>query len=116
MTSVYFLNEKMYIYMLRYLCAVLKQAGKRGLKFDTNIYRMSVLTVLVEQQSQVLSVVGADVEEESWTLVSPEAQRDVFCSQGHVRVEGGGGGGHGTGAPVRLVHHLLLEDVADGGC
>lgn len=46
--------------------------------------------MLVEQQGQVLSAVGGDVEEQSWTLAGPEAQGDIFCSQGHVRVEGGG--------------------------
>lgn len=46
--------------------------------------------MFVEQQSQVLSVVRADVEKQSGTLAGPEAQGDIFCSQGHVRVDGGG--------------------------
>lgn len=63
--------------------------------------------MLAEQQSQVLSVVGADEEQQSGTLAGPEAQGDVFCSQGHVRVDGGG---QGAAAPVQLV----AESVADG--
>lgn len=70
-----------------------------------------MLTVLVEQQSQVLPVIGADEEEQSGTLAGPEAQGDVFCSQAHVRDDGGG---QGAAAPVQLVQHRLLEGVADG--
>lgn len=66
-----------------------------------------MLTMLVQQQSQVLSVVGADKEQQSGTLAGPEAQGDVFCSQGHVRVDGGG---QSAAAPVQLV----AEGVADG--
>lgn len=46
--------------------------------------------MLVEQQSQVLSAVGGDVQEQSWILAGLEAQGDIFCSQGYVRVGGGG--------------------------
>lgn len=60
-----------------------------------------MLTVLVEQQNQVLPAVRAHVEEQSGTLAGPEAQGDVLCSQGRVR--------QGAAAPVRL-----LEGVADG--
>lgn len=45
--------------------------------------------MLVDEQGQVLSVVGADVEQQSRTLVRPEAQGDVLSSQRHVRVDGG---------------------------
>lgn len=48
-----------------------------------------LLTVLINEQSQILSVVGADIEQQSWTLVRPEAQGDVLSSQGHVTVDGG---------------------------
>lgn len=70
-----------------------------------------MLTMLVEQQSQVLSAVGADVEEQSRTLAGPEAQGDIFCSQGQVRVDRGGQ--DAAAAPVQLVQHRLLEGVAD---
>lgn len=71
-----------------------------------------MLTMLVEQQSQVLSAVGADVEEQSRTLAGPEAQGDIFCSQGQVRVDRGGQDA-AAAAPVQLVQHRLLEGVAD---
>lgn len=64
--------------------------------------------MLVEQQSEVLSVVRADEEEQSWTLAGPEAQGDVFCSQSHVGVNGG------RQSTAALVQHQLLEGVADG--
>lgn len=72
-----------------------------------------MLTMLVEQQNQVLSAVGADVEEQSRTLASPEAQGDIFCSQGQVRVDRGGQDAAAAAAPVQLVQHRLLEGVAD---
>ena len=68
--------------------------------------------MLIEQQSQVLSVGGANIKKQSGTLAGPEAQGDVFCSQGHVREDGGR---KGASAPVRLIPRLLLESVADGG-
>lgn len=75
--------------------------------------RIWALTMSVEQQRQVLLVVGANVEEQSWTLAGSEAQGDIFCSQGHVRVDGGGQ--EPTAAPVELsCFQLFFEDVADG--
>lgn len=38
-----------------------------------------MLTWLAEQHSKVLSVVGADVQEQSRTLAGPEAQGHIFC-------------------------------------
>ena len=67
--------------------------------------------MLVEQHSQVLSVGGADVEQQRGTLIGPEAQGDVLCSQGHG---GGDGGGHAA-APAWPGRRLLLEGVGDGG-
>lgn len=66
----------------------------------------------VEQQCQVLLVVGANVDEQSRTLAGSEAQRDIFCSQVHVRVFGGGQ--ETAAASVELVHQLFFEDVVDG--
>ena len=68
-----------------------------------------LLTVLVDEQGQVFSVVGADVKQQSRTLVRPEAQGDVLSSQGHVRVDGGR---QGAAVPAQLVG--LLKGVADG--
>lgn len=48
-----------------------------------------MITILVEQQNQVLPLEGAHVEEQSRTLVGPEAQGDIFVSQRHVRKGGG---------------------------
>lgn len=64
--------------------------------------------MLVDEHSQVFSVVGADVEQQSWTLVRPEAQRDVLCSQRHLRVDGGR---QSAAVPAQLIG--LLEGVAD---
>lgn len=50
---------------------------------------LTVITILVEQQRQVLPLVGAHIEEQSRTLVGPEAQGDIFCFQRHVREDGG---------------------------
>lgn len=47
-----------------------------------------VITILVEQERQVLSLVGANVEEQSRTLIGPEAQGDVFSSQCPIREDG----------------------------
>lgn len=47
-----------------------------------------VITILVEQERQVLSLVGANVEEQSRTLVGPEAQEDIFSSQCPIREDG----------------------------
>lgn len=55
------------------------------------------LTLLVEQQSQVLPVARADVKEQSRTLGAPETQRNVFSSQVQV---GQKGGQMGAAAPV----------------
>lgn len=66
--------------------------------------------MLVDEQGQVLSVVGADVEQQSRTLVRPEAQRDVLSSQSRVRVDGGR---QRAAVPHQLIR--LLEGVADGG-
>lgn len=66
----------------------------------------------VEQHCQVLLVVGANVEEQSRTLTGSEAQGDIFCSQGHVRVYGGGQ--ETAAASVELVYQLFFEDVDDG--
>ncbi len=68
----------------------------------------SLLTVLVDEQGQVLSVVRADVEQQSRTLVGPEAQGDVLSSQRRVRVDGGR---QSAAVPAQLVR--LLEGVAD---
>lgn len=65
--------------------------------------------MLVNEQGQVLSVVGADVEQHSRTLVGPEAQGDVLSSQRHVGVDGGR---QSAAVPAQLVR--LLEGVADG--
>ena len=70
----------------------------------------SLLTVLVDEQGQVLSVVRADVEQHGRTLVGPEAQGDVLSSQRRVRVDGGR---QSAAVPAQLVR--LLEGVADGG-
>lgn len=64
--------------------------------------------MLVDEQGQVLSVVGADVEQHGRTLVRPEAQGDVLSSQRHVRVDGGR---QSAAVPAQLVR--LLEGVAD---
>lgn len=69
-----------------------------------------MLTWLAEQHSQVLSVEGADVQEESRTLAGPEPQGHVFCFEGYIGVGGGRDGA--AVAPVQLVH-LLAEGVAD---
>ena len=66
--------------------------------------------MLVDEQGQILSVEGADVEQHSWTLVRPEAQGDVLSSQRHVRVDGRR---RGAAVPHELVR--LLEGEADGG-
>ena len=70
----------------------------------------SLLTVLVDEQGEVLSVVRADVEQHGRTLVGPEAEGDVLSSQRRVRVDGGR---QSAAVPAQLVR--LLEGVADGG-
>lgn len=65
--------------------------------------------MFVDEQGQVLSVVGADVKQQSRTLCRPEAQGDVFCSQRRVGVDGRR---QSAAVPVRLVR--LLEGVPDG--
>lgn len=65
--------------------------------------------MLVDEQGQVLSVVGADIQQQSWTLVRPEAQGHVLSSQGRVRVDGGR-----ESAAVSEQLERLLEGVADG--
>lgn len=67
-----------------------------------------LLTVLIDEQSQILSVVGADIEQQSRTLARPETQGDVLSSQGHVTVDGGR---QSTAVPDELI--WLLEGVAD---
>lgn len=67
-----------------------------GAAFGCLLQNKSLLTVLVDEQGQVLSVVGADVEQHSRTLVRPEAQGDVLSSQRHVGVDGGR---HGAAVP-----------------
>lgn len=64
--------------------------------------------MLVDEQDQVLSGLGADEEEQSWTLSRPEAQRNIFSSWRHVR----GDGGQAAAVPAPLVG--LLEGVSDG--
>lgn len=65
--------------------------------------------MFVDEQSQVLSVVGADVKQQSRTLSRSEAQGDVFCSQRRVRVDGRR---QSAAVSVRLIR--LLEGVPDG--
>lgn len=97
--------------MLRYKIAVTTQQRKIKILVRNVGERIWALT-MPEQQSQVFLVVGADVEEQSGTLAGPEAQGDIFCSQGHVSVYGWGQGT--AAAPVELIRHLFFEDVADG--
>ena len=65
--------------------------------------------MLVDEQGQVLSVVRGHVEQQSRTLIGPEAQRDVLSSQRHVGVDGGR---PGAAVPHQLVR--LLEGEAHG--
>ena len=65
--------------------------------------------MLVDEQGQVLSVVGADVEQQSRTLGRPEAQGDLLPSQSPVRVDGGG---QSAAVSAQLVR--FLQGVADG--
>lgn len=51
-----------------------------------------VLTMFVEKQGQVFPEEGVDIEQQSRTLIGPETQGDVFSSQSHIRVDGGGRG------------------------
>lgn len=71
--------------------------------------RWCPLTVLVEQQRQVLPVEGVDGEQQSRTLPRPEAQRDVLSSQRHVGVDEGR-----PAASVPAQDVELLERVGDG--
>lgn len=48
----------------------------------------SKLTIIVNEQGQILPEVRVDVEQQSRTLAGPEAQGDVFSSQCHIRVDG----------------------------
>ena len=64
--------------------------------------------MLVDEQGQVLSVVGADVEQQRRTLVGPEAQGDVLPPRRHVGVDGGR---QSAAVPDELVR--LLEGVVD---
>lgn len=46
------------------------------------------VTMFVDEQDQVSPIERSDVEQQSRTLCSSEAQGDVFSSQHHVRVDG----------------------------
>lgn len=67
--------------------------------------------MFVDEHSEELSVVRADVEQHGWTLERPEAQRHILSSKCHVSIDGGR---NGTAVPDQLVR--FLEGVADGGC
>lgn len=77
-------------------------------KIEELLQNKTLLTVLVDEQGQGLSVVGADVEQHGWTLGGPEAQGDILSSQRRVGVDGGR---HGAVVPDHLIR--LLEGVAD---
>lgn len=65
--------------------------------------------MFVDEQSHVLSVIRADIEQQSRTLCRPETQRDVFSPQSRVGVDGGR-----PSAAVSLQLVRLLEGVPDG--
>lgn len=69
------------------------------------------LTVFVNKQGKILSVERVNVEQQGRALTGPEAQRDVFSSQRHIRVDGGR---HGAAVSAGFVG--LLEVVDDGCC
>lgn len=89
-------------------CTRGKEEGARAVQCGAA--RRRALTVLVEQQDQVLPVEGVDGEEQSRALPRPEAQRDVLSSQRHVRVDEGS-----PGAAVPAHDVEFLERVGDGG-
>lgn len=61
--------------------------------------------MLVEQQGQILSAVGGDVEQQRRTAAGPETERGVLCSQRGVRM---------VGAAAAAVSSRLLKHVAEG--
>ena len=63
--------------------------------------------MLVDEQRQMLLVVGGDVEKKGGALPGPEAQGDVFSPQCDLAVDGRG---QGTGVPALLIR--LPEGVA----
>lgn len=48
----------------------------------------SKLTIIINEQGQILPEVRVDIEQQSRTLAGPEAQGDVFSSQCHIRIDG----------------------------
>lgn len=69
----------------------------------------SKLTVVINEQGQILPEVRVDVEQQSRTLAGPEAQGDVFSSQCHIRVDG-----ERRDTVVQTKFRGLLQDVRDG--